>query len=688
MKCVCIKYNGVLLAPAPLISLSRTYQEVAGKHVGSTLTVKLDGKIVGGTQKDTQTEITNFIAQYPCFNNAVSPTPAFVVGLSASGVDNLLKEEDRVRQVFIATSGDLYTASSLAKNANLGVGGTSLITPGPQTNKFELNVNGTMIIEGYARVTSYSSSSENNYINTIDYSVELDIEEHKSLFNNNDTRYLISSYTDTITMEPIEDSNSFNIMDSVFTSYFGGNIANLNLDYVNNQSHKTRYNISRTIEAVGKHSNNVQNNPPQNNRTLGVGYGSAFSNARYYVLDRLKHLPTEIFMTNNYMTVNRSKVIESSESNGSFSIRETSLAINSSYHPPWIDDWTAEVSIDSTFLQTIRINGTIKGLETYGLNIREENASIMDGSQPGSWGVTQGGVGNFGGEHVIHAYNYSLPDYIPPIDQSFPVLPNPSTANTNTTTAAMVNLQQNNPVFTLPTVFNPPGELKIGKYQNAIQGMFWLKNSADIYASPIFQRAQLFGFSNNVQNHINNNYKWLNNLQYMNERMIGLTNQQIVPQINPIPVNITESHRKHVGEIDYSFEFNNRPLNLIPGSVSETLNINDTFPAQQIAEVFVLGRKLGPVLQNLGTVTSSTRDVTFEVVLPRPRALAQRFIFPAVQYQAITGVVEQLNPKYTFGTSTPAVNAIRSYVKTDNQSYDPLEGRIRIQKTWVWQRAV
>jgi hypothetical protein len=106
---------------------------------------------------------------------------------------------------------------------------------------------------------------------------------------------------------------------------------------------------------------------------------------------------------------------------------------------------------------------------------------------------------------------------------------------------------------------------------------------------------------------------------------------------------------------------------------------------QEVAEVFVLGRRLGPVLQDLGANTSSTREVTFEVVLPRPPQIAARFIFPQYQYQAAIDLVEQLNPKYMFGAFPYAL--IKSYTTADSQSYNPLEGRISITKGWKWQRA-
>lgn len=683
-KCVCIVYNGVLLVPTPMISLSRSYQDAAGRHIGSTLSVTIQGKIVQGgafaNPNDSREAILGkFLTEYPCNVGGLDIAPNGMAGICALGINNLLVEEQRMRKVFernysqLSTEPLPYPGQRFSNTGPLDDGYTENI----DSNKFKLYVNGQLVIEGYAKVNSYSSDSE-NFINTINYSAELSIEEPKELFSNSSNLHLISSYTDNISIEPIEDSNAINPSDPILNTYFGS--SNFSADYQynierHNYLYNTRYTISRTIEAVGKHSNNTLNNTHLANSNLHTktAQGTALGNARFYVLDRLKHFPTDSLMTNDYVCVNRVKSLSHDDAGGSFRITENSIAIHKNYHPSWIDDWTAEITIDSTFLQTVRINGTIRGLETYGTNILIENASVMDGSQPGSMEVTQNGTQVFASQ--LNSYAGSLPDNL---------LPNGNS--------------------TLGSTYYPNQE-KISKYQNALQGMFFIKNlnSSSPYNSPIFKRAELFFLntvgSNGLPTGRNNNpYRWLNSANVLLDRSV-LPGTVVAPAMNPIPVNITESHRKHVGEIDYTFEFNNRPLNLIPGSVSETLNINDTFPTQQIAEVFVLGRKLGPVLQNLGTVTSSTRDVTFEVVLPRPRSLAQRSVFPtalainlngevgAPVFESIMAVVEQLNPKYTFGTTSIPASSIKSYVKTDNQSYDPLEGRIRIQKTWVWQRA-
>lgn len=683
-KCVCIVYNGVLLVPTPMISLSRSYQDAAGRHIGSTLSVAINGKIVSGAgakPNDTREQLlSNFLTQYPCNAGGVDIAPNGMAGICALGIDNLLLEEQRMRKVFERNYSQLSTEPlpyPTQRFSNTGPFDDEY-TENIDTNKFKLYVNGTLVVEGYAKVNSYSSDSE-NFINTINYSAELSIEEPKELFSNSRNLHLISSYSDNITIEPIEDSNAINPTDPILNTYFGtgfgGNpiFSNTNIDR-HSYLYNTRYNISRTIEAVGKHSNNTLNTThiAVSNLHVKAAEGTALGNARFYVLDRLKHFPTDSLLSNDYICVNRVKSLSHDDAAGSFRITENSMAIHKINHPAWIDDWTAEISIDNTFLQTVRINGTIRGLETYGLDILTENATVMDGSQPGSMGITKDGQQVTANQ--LNSYAGSLPDNLIP--------------KSNSEGPSNRLLDQSN-----TTHYVPGNDTKISKYQNALQGMYYLKNldSTTPYNSPIFRRAELFflntvGANGTPGGRNNNPYRWLNSNNILVNRSI-LPSNVVAPAMNPVPVNITESHRKHVGEIDYSFEFNNRPLNLIPGSVSETLNINDTFPSQQIAEIFVLGRKLGPVLQNLGTVTSSTRDITFEVVLPRPRTLAQRYIFPTTTFEQIMAVVEQLNPKYTFGTTLFPASSIKSYVKNDNQSYDPLEGRIRIQKTWVWQRA-
>jgi hypothetical protein len=151
--------------------------------------------------------------------------------------------------------------------------------------------------------------------------------------------------------------------------------------------------------------------------------------------------------------------------------------------------------------------------------------------------------------------------------------------------------------------------------------------------------------------------------------------------LNPIPINVTEGFNPAEGSITYSWGFNNRPLNLITGSISENLTIDDNLPSQLYASIFVLGRKLGPVLQDMGTVSSYNRSVTLEVVMPRPTSLRD-LVFPLESYRAITGVIDSLDPNKLYP------GAIRSFVKQNSENWNPNEGRFVKTKAWEWTKCI
>lgn len=79
--------------------------------------------------------------------------------------------------------------------------------------------------------------------------------------------------------------------------------------------------------------------------------------------------------------------------------------------------------------------------------------------------------------------------------------------------------------------------------------------------------------------------------------------------------NIT--HQPTQGIITYSVTFGASKTKgggsaspYIPYVISEDINVNDTYPGQTFAEQVVLGRRLGPVLQDIGTQTHWLRELT------------------------------------------------------------------------------
>lgn len=718
-NCVCVAFNGYIIFPTPLVTFSRSTQDDGtGRILGATLSINLEGKIYNAgfaNASDRATFFTKLMQDCECgiYLNSNGITDG--IGTSSSGIDGIMEEERALRKIFTNSnhlaSDNQYTyyhppAENLSQSPSYQ--GYS------NANRLVIVAKNNVMIDGFAKITSYTTNqTPNNWSQTIDYSVGLEMPEPMKQFLGDNTQYLISSMSDDLSIEPLEETSRLEPTNAYFQAYFGtamsdmailgGNVTDRGglaessplgrLDYYRNN---LRYRVSRTIEAVGKHSFNElateaefsrspeedttlpepllkrgQGSPAPNNALShnnrrpqhwrGVGHGSAFHNARKYVLNRLKHYPT-VFFFSKLTLVNRVSTLSINEPAGSFRVTETSIAINPEYHPPFTDDWTAEVSVDNTFLQTVRINGTIKGYESnYSQDVIDNDPYVM--------GVSPAFVPGIGSPHSGIAEPVDRTTY--PYQKTIPI-----------------------------NEFTP-------KYANAISGLNWLKvgnnPATNPFSAPIYSRARLFFYGavkGNDPNRGSNPYRYLNYTPILNERQALAStspaswNNLTPDTMNPIPKSMSESHRIYAGEIDYSFEFDNRPLNLVRGSVSESLTIDDTFPTQQIAEVFVLGRRLGPVLQDLGTVTAAQRNVTLEVVLPRPPSLAQRMIYPIDAYKAITGIVEQLNPKYIFGVPEPSLTnnpniaaSIKSYVKTDNQTWNPLDGRISVQKSWVWQRA-
>jgi len=86
--------------------------------------------------------------------------------------------------------------------------------------------------------------------------------------------------------------------------------------------------------------------------------------------------------------------------------------------------------------------------------------------------------------------------------------------------------------------------------------------------------------------------------------------------LNSIVKSSSVSHNPPQGSINYTYEFDNRPCNFITGALSESITITDNSPLDVFASLTVLGRANGPILQDIGTVTAATREISVEVVMP------------------------------------------------------------------------
>jgi len=183
-------------------------------------------------------------------------------------------------------------------------------------------------------------------------------------------------------------------------------------------------------------------------------------------------------------------------------------------------------------------------------------------------------------------------------------------------------------------------------------------------------------------------------LQISNSGLHGVTSQiyrrannYIAQTLNGQPKSISLGLNEITGEITYALEFDNRPNNVISGVLSESINVNDTYPGDVFAVIPVIGRQTGPILQYIGGRTEYKRDVTIEIVVDytdipygsgrNPLILAKPILHEPIKSQ-ISNLIIQLSPALEPG--------IRKYfLSPPSESWNPKDGRYSLSLSWTYE---
>jgi len=166
--------------------------------------------------------------------------------------------------------------------------------------------------------------------------------------------------------------------------------------------------------------------------------------------------------------------------------------------------------------------------------------------------------------------------------------------------------------------------------------------------------------------------------------------------LSVIPISTTEGHDPKKGTISYNYQYNNK-FNIISGTISENIVITDDLPVQQISEITVPGRQLGPILDTAGT-TAARKTVNIEVTVMPPTGINECFMQQAgcplftggYIYSTINKLVEGIRP---FGYADPGVFGVwkknqqgQAYTTTDQDTWSPTQGRYSRTVTWTYQQ--
>ena len=141
--------------------------------------------------------------------------------------------------------------------------------------------------------------------------------------------------------------------------------------------------------------------------------------------------------------------------------------------------------------------------------------------------------------------------------------------------------------------------------------------------------------------------------------------------LNIVPVTTVVSKNINQGVIEYTFKYVDRPSNLVSGALSESITVQAGLRTDYPATIFVIGRPNGPVIQDLATSKELTRQLSIELVMPKPSgSVSQRL----ASKPDVSGIVADVTPEGTI-----------KLVRDNQDNWDLVNGRFTREVTWVYE---
>ena len=156
--------------------------------------------------------------------------------------------------------------------------------------------------------------------------------------------------------------------------------------------------------------------------------------------------------------------------------------------------------------------------------------------------------------------------------------------------------------------------------------------------------------------------------------------------LNHVPLSVALGTNEFTGEINYTIEYDDRPLNTIGGVSFESVSVTDTYPGDVFAVIPVIGRATGPILQYMGTRTEYRRTLSLEVIVDRnttqnPNSRASLLQKPSLSGPSRAGIIDAVNA-YSPGREP----GIRKYfVSPPQETWYPKSGRYKLTVDWTYE---
>ena len=221
--------------------------------------------------------------------------------------------------------------------------------------------------------------------------------------------------------------------------------------------------------------------------------------------------------------------------------------------------------------------------------------------------------------------------------------------------------------------------------QGTIAGMYTL-NPTSVSSSGTDKYANAVAYFNSIEPHI-----------YQRAR-----NSSGLSWLNPIVRSKGTARSPIAGTISYNYSYDTSPPNLIPSSISESIQVTDTYPGQIFATIPVIGRSapilqyvnsrtgyqrsiqininFGPITQNWtdGDINSSGVWGNFPVSGVRSWFTSQK---PSIKYlPEFSGIYSALNPALE-----PNVVPSKVFYSAPTETWDPKNGAYSFSTSWSYE---
>lgn len=146
--------------------------------------------------------------------------------------------------------------------------------------------------------------------------------------------------------------------------------------------------------------------------------------------------------------------------------------------------------------------------------------------------------------------------------------------------------------------------------------------------------------------------------------------------LNALSKVVSENINEGIVTFSYEVDSSINPACVVPRALSQVVVVSDSLPGQIIAEIPILNRRLGPILQNMNTYTARKRTLSAEFVVPPSSTCS---IASHLTYKPnINALVESIKP-------TGANIQTHSYKVSDIDTWDFFNGRYSRNVEWIYQ---